>query len=366
MANQKVRFCFITSTPMTVQEGSGTFAGITTLAKALTNLGHSVEFAAPRHRIPIYTLQRFLFNQSLRLRTRGEFDAIVGFDLDGYTVALGRGRHVASIKGVIADEMRFESGATRLTMALQARWEKFHVQRADSVITTSRYAAERIQQLYGLREAPAVVPEAIDLKAWQAELASADGKIDPRKFVVLTVCRFYPRKRLDVLLGATEKLRSKIPGLEVRIIGGGPEFGKLKRIWQEKDLEDIVKWKLNLPQQELLNEYKSCDVFCLPSVQEGFGIVFLEAMASGKPIVAARAAAVPEVVRHGVLVEPDSEDALADGIYRLYENPAPRVSLASAGKEFVKQFDSRFVAEQFLSCLGFASASPPVSYAINL
>lgn len=89
-------------------------------------------------------------------------------------------------------------------------------------------------------------------------------------------------------------------------------------------------------------------MFCLPSVQEGFGIVFLEAMAAGKPIVAARSAAVPEVVRHGVLVEPESAEALAEGISQLYRNPDLRDSLRSSGLRDVEQFEMRRVAGCFL------------------
>jgi glycosyltransferase involved in cell wall biosynthesis len=89
-------------------------------------------------------------------------------------------------------------------------------------------------------------------------------------------------------------------------------------------------------------------VFCLPSVQEGFGIVFLEAMAAGKPIVAARAAAVPEVVRHGLLVEPESVDALADAIQKLYGDSLLRTSLAEQGRRDVEHFEMRPVARQFV------------------
>lgn len=135
------------------------------------------------------------------------------------------------------------------------------------------------------------------------------------------------------------------------MVGGGPEASRLKEIWRKKKLENVVKWRLNLPPADLAAEYKNCTVFCLPSVQEGFGIVFLEAMASGKAIVAARAAAVPEVVRHGILVEPESTESLADGVYRLYADAALRESLAAEGREFVKQFDAPLVARKFLSCL---------------
>ena len=76
--------------------------------------------------------------------------------------------------------------------------------------------------------------------------------------------------------------------------------------------------------------------------------MFLEAMAAGKPIVAVRSAAIPEVVRSGILVEPQNPEALADGIVNLYRSPDLCRSLASAGCQDVEQFDVRRVARLFL------------------
>ena len=344
-----MRIRFITSTPMNVFGGSGTFVGIATLAKAITALGVTVDLVVPKFNFPIYTVKRLLFNQWLRFQPRDHCDVTVGFDMDGYTVAgVGHGLHVASIKGVIADEMRFESGLTRATMGVQAKCEQLHVHRADSVITTSRYAAERIQELYGLSYAPSVIPELIDLAGWRKLSNENPGRPDSAKFVVLSVCRFYPRKRLNILLGAAERLRAAIPRLSVRIVGGGPEIHRLQSMRREKGLQDIVTWQKDISQSELASEYNSCDVFCLPSVQEGFGLVFLEAMARGKAIVAARSGAVPEVARHSVLVEPDSVGALAEAIELLYRNPALRVQVGTAGLQFVQQFDAPVVAKQFM------------------
>lgn len=360
-----MRIRFLTSTPLEVSHGSGTFVGITTLANSLRHHGAAVEFLVPSVHIPIYTLERLLFNQSLRFRRLSPADVTIGFDMDGYTLPRHSPQlHIASIKGVIADEMRFESGLTYATMRIQAACERIHVRTAHSVITTSQYSAQRIQSLYHIANPPHIVPELIDLQAWNRLLQSSPqrvphfspisrevGTLTSAKFIVLSVCRFYPRKRLHLLLRAAARLRTRIPELQIRIVGGGPEAPRLKNICREENLENTVTWRENISQTELIQEYQQSHVFCLPSVQEGFGIVFLEAMAAGKPIVAARAAAVPEVVHHGLLVDPDSDEALAAAIERLYREPALRDSLAAAGREWVKQFDAPMVSAMFLRTL---------------
>jgi glycosyltransferase involved in cell wall biosynthesis len=340
-----VRIAFLTSTPLDFARGSGTFAGISTLARAAETLGAEIAFFTPRAHCPVYTLERLWFNRQLRRENFRAFDVVVGFDMDGYRVAGRRGvPHVASIKGVIADEMRFERGLTRRTLAVQAACERAHVRRADLAITTSSYAAARISELYAPARAPRVVPECIDLDAWRELFRLHPASPDPARFTVLSVCRFYPRKRLELLLEAAARL----PGIGLRIVGRGPEEGRLRRLARALNLGDRVRWLGDVSQTELAGEYQRADIFCLPSVQEGFGIVFLEAMAAGKPIVAARAAAVPEVVSDGLLVEPESAVALIAAIERLRADEALRRDLAARGRRAVERHDARRVAGLFL------------------
>jgi glycosyltransferase involved in cell wall biosynthesis len=232
-------------------------------------------------------------------------------------------------------------------MALQARLEARNARRAGLVITPSQYCARRLADLYGVKNA-AVVPELLNLEAWRNLFRANAAAPDPQKFTVFSVCRFYPRKRLDVLLQAAALLRERIPELEVRIAGNGPESNRLEQICSDLGMERAVRWLRDVSLNELAAEYRRADIFCLPSMQEGFGIVFLEAMAAGKPIVAARAAAVPEVVRNGILVEPGNAEALANAILRLYRDPDLRASLGEAGSRDVEEFAMLRVARQFL------------------
>jgi glycosyltransferase involved in cell wall biosynthesis len=344
-----LRLRFITSTPWNIQRGSGTFVGIDALARAVRDSGVAVEVTTPRLHLPVYTLERIAFNEALGFSRKRGFDATVGFDLDGYRIAGREGHpHVAALKGVIADEFRQEAGMTRATMALQGRFEAIHVHRADLVLATSRHSAEAARRAYHLPQRPRIVPELIDLAAWRALLCSQRVEPDAADFTVLSVCRFYPRKRLHKLLEATAQLRGRIPRLALRLVGNGPEAARLHALCRELRLEGTVHFAGDVSREQLAAEYSRCDVFCLPSVQEGFGIVFLEAMGADKPIVAARAAAIPEVVPHGVLIEPDDVEALAGAIESLYQSPRLRAELAAAGNEWVQQFDAPRVASLFL------------------
>jgi glycosyltransferase involved in cell wall biosynthesis len=238
-------------------------------------------------------------------------------------------------------------------MSMQARCERLHVERAARVLVTSRYSGERAQEFYGLRQFPAVVPELIDLAEWR-RLLDLHPANSPR-FTVLFVGRLYRRKRLGVLLRAAAALAGRIPGLEVRIAGSGPCASVLHRLSHELRLGGTVVWLGGISRAELLAEYNRADLFCLPSVQEGFGIVLLEAMAAAKPIVASRAAAIPEVAPHGMLVEPDSPEALAAAIEALYRSPETRAALGSAGAQWVEQFDAPSVALHFLEAVAGAA-----------
>ena len=127
--------------------------------------------------------------------------------------------HVASLKGVIADEVRFESGLTRLTMGVQARCERLHVQRAARVLVTSRYSGECAQRFYGLKQFPTVVPELIDLAAWRRHLAEspAPAASGASRFTVLYVGRFYRRKRVEPAAGGSGRTAQCDPQ------AGGPD-----------------------------------------------------------------------------------------------------------------------------------------------
>src|ERR1700730_16243251 len=137
------RVHFITAVPQNVQYGSGCYVGTWTLARALRGLGIEVEMITPTVSLPVYLATRMLFNETLRWR-RFDGEATIGIDADGYAIVGGTRRwnarpHVACIKGVLGDAVRFERGATRASMAIQAQLEARHARRADLVITVSRY-----------------------------------------------------------------------------------------------------------------------------------------------------------------------------------------------------------------------------------
>jgi glycosyltransferase involved in cell wall biosynthesis len=349
-----VKFAFLTSTPLSPTEGSGTFVGIRELERALGALGHSVEIRPLRLRSGFHTLDRWLYNAGVAVAPPAA-DVAVGFDLDGFLWTRRRRiPFVASLKGIIADELQNERGWTRALLSVQARWEHRNVARADRVLVTSRYCAGVVERLYGVpSKRIAVVPEPIDLEDWQGRFARAPRRPSERP-TILSVARMYPRKRLEDLLEAVALLCRRLPDVRLSIVGDGPDRDRLLRRYATLGLGEAVVFLGEVSRSRLAEEYANADCFCLPSVQEGFGIVFLEAMAAGLPIVACRAAAVPEVVPDGVvgrLVEPRRPERLADALEEILTDSRRRKEYGEAGRRRAAEFSAPRVAQRFLEAV---------------
>lgn len=352
-----MRLAFLTSTPLTVRGGSGTYVGITVLARALEELGHEIVMIAPEPGpMPFgHAVQRMGFNLGVhrRIDAVAAPDAVIGFDLDGCLLP----HHlpfVASIKGVLAEELTFERGVVRFSLWAQSRCELLNVRRAPLVLTTTEYARGRIARNYGISPGKiAVVPELIDLGHWRTALAEAG----PRRAwtpTILTVCHLYPRKSVDVLLRAMPRVLAAVPGARLRVVGIGPEEEKLARIRQELGLEQSVDFLGHIPFEQLTREYRDCALFCLPSRQEGFGIVFLEAMAAGRAVVACHAAAMPEVVPDGIagkLVAPGNAADLATALIDLLRDREQADRLGQQGAQHVEKYDAPRVALRFMEAI---------------
>ena len=346
-----MRFAFLSSTPAGPTEGSGTWVAIDGLVRGLVALGHTVSRRPLGLRTRFHTLDRWLYNTRVALAPPTA-DVVVGVDLDGFMWA-GQpraARFVVALKGIIADELRNERGMVRALLGVQARWERLNTERADRVVVPSRYSAGIAHEVYQVpAERLAVVPEPIDLGEWRRRFAAV-APAPPRGPTVLSVARMYPRKRLEDLLRAAALLRDRIPPVRVRIVGEGPESVRLHALHATLGLGETVTFLGDIPRQALAVEYVRADCFCLPTVQEGFGIVFAEAMAAGLAVVACRAAAVPELVedrRTGLLVNPRSPEELAMALETLLMNDGLRADLGRAGAARVASFDLEPVARRF-------------------
>ena len=349
-----MRFEFLTSTPLSPTEGSGTFVALDGLVRGLRTLGHTAAVRPLTARTRFHTLDRWLYNAGVVLAPPSA-DVTVGVDLDGFLWARRRrGRFVVMLKGIIADELRNERGVVRALLGVQARWERSNTARADRVVVPSRYSVSVAHDVYGIPDAKlAIVPEPIDLADWRRRFAEAAGARAARP-TVLSVARMYPRKRLDDLLRAAVILRERIPDAEVRIVGEGPESARLRALHRELRLGDGAILLGEVTRPRLAVEYVRAHCFCLPTVQEGFGLVFAEAMAAGLPVVACRAAAVPEIVedrRTGFLVSPRNPGELAAALETLLMNGNLREDFGRAAAQRVEAFGLPRVARRFLETL---------------
>ena len=223
--------------------------------------------------------------------------------------------------------LRVSRGYRSLGPILLRRWFR----RLHGKIAVSRPAAELISKYFpGYYN---IIPNGIDLAHFQAEGPPIerfrDGKVN-----ILFVGRLEKRKGLQYLLGAYGRIKWDHPDTRLIIVGPGKLDPASERTIAERGLRD-VELVGGVPYDKLPGYYRSADIFCSPATgSESFGIVLLEAMAAGRPIVASHIPGYASVVQdgmEGLLVPPKDEATLAAALTRLIEQPELRRELGRQG-----------------------------------
>ncbi len=141
--------------------------------------------------------------------------------------------------------------------------------------------------------------------------------------IILSISNLKRTKGIDLNIKAMAGLVKKHPDIKYYIIGDGPEKEELIKLVKDLKLFDCVKFLGKLPHSAAMNYISCCDIFCLPSWQEGFGVVYLEAMANGKPVIGVRGEGIEDVIvdgENGLLVNPKSIEDIERAVDYLLSN----------------------------------------------
>jgi glycosyltransferase involved in cell wall biosynthesis len=206
----------------------------------------------------------------------------------------------------------------------------------------------------GLRVPSTVISNGVDLRRFSpgpaADRTRRRYRPDRGAPLILAVGRLSPEKRLDVLLEAVSRLGE---GVDVAIAGVGPEGPSLHALAGRLDLGRRVRFLGFVPDGDLPDLYRLADIFAIPSAAELQSLTTLEAMASGLPVVAADAYALPELVAHGrsgFLSRLGSAGDLAAHLDKLITDRSLRSSMGAQSVVGVRPHDLQVVVDRWESC----------------
>jgi glycosyltransferase involved in cell wall biosynthesis len=221
------------------------------------------------------------------------------------------------------------------------------LRRAAAVVVPSRAHLALSNELVGWESKVEVIPFGIDQTRWETVPPPPPGAA-PR---AIFIGRLVAYKGLDILLRALER----VPELRLDIVGSGPEGPRLRTLAQALEITDRVRWYGEHPDEDLPRRMADADFLVLPSVtvEEMFGLVVLEAMAAGRPVITT---ALPSAVREvnvpgvtGLEVPLRDVPALAQALETLGRDAARRRAMGEAGRKRVhEQFTQAAMAERHI------------------
>ena len=226
------------------------------------------------------------------------------------------------------------------------RMRRRALQRANLVLAPSEYTADHVKADQGvLAGRTKVLPWALDPQFEALVAGSAKSGVPegfPKGRVILTVGRWLASERykgMDTLITALPKMLPRWPELQLVAVGEGDDREWLEDMAQENGVRMHVHFLSGLSYAQLAACYSACEIFALPSRGEGFGLVYLEAMACGKPVIGGAHGGAPEVIedgKTGYLVHHGDTVQLATSIETLLANPEMASEMGKRGRERVE------------------------------
>lgn len=218
-------------------------------------------------------------------------------------------------------------------------WQRHALAGARLVLSVSEFSRSEIRRHHPTLPANLVVlPNALD-PSFSTSPPAEPVPPPTATGVILTVSRLAPHDRtkgIDHLIAALPAVRTKHPAAHLRIVGDGADRNRLEALASASGARDHITFLGHVDDAALRRELAGCTVFALPSAKEGFGLVYLEAMAAGKPCVAASAGGAPEVVdaSSGLLAPFGDPDRLAEVLIAALDRPWSAAAIRTRAETF--------------------------------
>jgi teichuronic acid biosynthesis glycosyltransferase TuaC len=239
-------------------------------------------------------------------------------------------RYVVSVHGLDAFSTKQVSGRA-------GEWCRRISQRvyrsSRRVICISERVREQVLEGAGTSCRTSVVYNGVD-----PELFSPGSEPPDAPPIILSVGNLIPIKGHDLLIRAVASLAAEFPLLTLEIIGDGPERGRLQALTRQLQIGERVRFLGRRSRQQVASAMQQCTLFALPSRYEGLGCVYLEAMASGKPVIGCRGQGIEEVVEHGTngwLVGIDDVEELGNALSTILSNAALRKFVSGQARQTI-------------------------------
>jgi 1,2-diacylglycerol 3-alpha-glucosyltransferase len=195
----------------------------------------------------------------------------------------------------------------------------------------------------GLKALTAIISNGLDIHRYHPA-DGVDEAIEVRYNLpggprILFVSRLARDKAIDVLIRAMPRVRSQVPAASLLLVGRGDHRPALEELTAELGLEGVVRFLGFVPEEDMPALYRACHCFAIASTYEVQSLPTLQALATGLPVVAADAVALPEIVKDGVngyLVPPGDTRAMAEAIVRIVSDPERAAAMAREGLAIVQ------------------------------